>query len=509
MSIFKACIFWMMRTGAALILSLLRKLCSGIVLVPRVARKPAVLGRCLLTAHLAQTVLVLAILAMTTFLPAAVDAHLEKRYPPTVTKVMFGLRTDTRPDPRLEERKKTARYVLWSGSGGLVLCLFLLHVPRTVSRATARARQREDEADGLLASEPSASVLLYVSALSLATEPEHVTTLNEKLQIAEQRVCEMKSDQGAAQPANSEAGAKTIDMSWAPQRLPNNHKLEASQGPASSANVAGPNGRYCIQQEIGRGAMGIVFRAYDSVLAREVALKRLPEIMSDDENFSVRFQQEARTLARLNHPNIVHVYDFVQQDGQCWIAMELVEGEELDAMLKRTGSLRIDEAVRLSVQLAEALTYAHEHGVVHRDIKPANIMVTPEGVLKIGDFGLAKLAQSSLHTREGTVLGSPAYMSPEQAEGKKTDARSDIYAFGVTIYKLLSGHLPYSGGLETVIAQKLIKEPPSLRELNDRIPEQLDRLVMQMLAKDPEKRPSGMRACVEGLQAFANLSKKE
>jgi predicted Ser/Thr protein kinase len=503
MSIFKTRIFWVMRTGSTVIGTLMRKIWSGLVLVPRMARKPAVLGRCLLTAHLAQTTLVLAILAMTTFLPAAVDARLEKLYPPTVTKAMFGLKTDIRLDPRLKDRKKLARYVLWSSSGGLVFCLFLLHVPGAVSRTTALARKREDEADALLASEPSASRLLYVSALSLATKPEHEKKLNEKLWLAEKRVREMKSDRGAG-AADTTAGARTMDLSRPPQKVP-----EMPEESVPAANCAGPNGRYRIRQEIGRGAMGIVFRAYDNVLARDVALKQLPESMSHDENFAVRFQQEARTLARLNHPNIVHVYDFVQQNGQCWIAMELVDGEELDAMMRRAGSLQVGEAVRLSLQLAEALAYAHEHGVIHRDIKPANIMITPQGVLKIGDFGLAKLAQSSLHTREGTVLGSPAYMSPEQAEGKETDARSDIYAFGVTVYKLLTGRLPYVGGLQTVIAQKLIKPPPPLRELNHKIPEQLDRLVMQMLAKEPENRPSRMRACAEELQAFANFSKKE
>lgn len=507
MSALKTCLFWILKKGAAAFSRLLRRFWKGIGLATRIVRKPAVLGRCLLTAHLAQITLVLGILAMTTFVPARVDARLAKRYPPTVVRSMFGLRTETRTDSRLEDREKRARYVLWAGLGSLVLCLFLLHIPRAVSRATAAARRQEDEADALLSSEPSASALLYASALSLATEQEHENTLNKKLRTAEERVRQLKSDRGSGA---AEPGIETVNISSGSQKFSDNHDGGKAQARelSSPPNAVGPDERYCIRQEIGRGVMGIVFRAYDNVLAREVALKRLPEYMSHDENFALRFQQEARTLARLNHPNIIQVYDFIRQNGQCWIAMELVEGEELDAVLKREGSLPIDEAVGLSIQLAEALAYAHEHGVVHRDIKPANILLTPERVLKIGDFGLAKLAQSSLHTREGTVLGSPAYMSPEQAEGKEADSRSDIYAFGVTVYKVLTGHLPFNGGLETVIAQKLTKEPPSLRVLNDGIPEQLDRLVLQMLAKDPERRPAGMRACFEGLQAFVNLAGK-
>ncbi|RJP26223.1 MAG: serine/threonine protein kinase [Candidatus Abyssobacteria bacterium SURF_5] len=507
---FMSFLFWLLKKGAAALGVFLREIFRGILLMPGIVRKPSVLGRCLLTAHLAQITVVLVIVGMASFVPAAVDAQLEKLYPPTTVRMIFGLRTNTMPHPRLDQQKKLARHILWAGSGSLIVCLFLLHVPRAVNRTTALARRRESEADVLLDSEPSASALLYAAALSLAVEPDYEKTLNGKLLIAKERVRELNQAKGAsAEKAIGPAPAsQTVDLPGTSQEVFNQKRGAAAtlETCPSAAAVVGPDGRYCIRHEIGRGAMGIVFRAYDSVLARDVALKQLPDSMSHDEKLAMRFQQEARTLARLNHPNIVHVYDFVEQNGQCWIAMELVEGEELDALLRKKGPLPIHEAVRLIVQLAEALAYAHEHGVVHRDVKPANIFVTGEGLLKIGDFGLAKLAQSSLHTHTGTVLGSPAYMSPEQAEGKEADSRSDIYAFGVTVYKILSGHLPFTGGLETVIVQKLTREPPSLRGRNDQIPEQLDELVLQMLAKDPEKRPNGMRACLTELQAFADLS---
>ncbi len=500
--------FWILKKSAEALGAFLRGIFGGVLLVPRIVRKPSVLGRCLFTAHLAQVTLALAILGMISFVPAAVDAHLEKRYPPIAIRTIFGLRTSTLRNPKLDEQKKLAHLILWTGSSGLVLCLFLLHLPRAVSRITVVARQRENEADALLGSEPSASALLYAAALSLAVEPNHKRKLNDKILEARERARELNTGKAPAARKAPHPGPEMQTVAISGSSLVPNQSTGTPapvKKSASGTDAVGPHGRYCIRNEIGRGAMGIVYRAYDSVLARDVALKQLPDSMTYDEKLAMRFQQEARTLARLNHPNIVQVYDFLQQDGQCWIAMELVEGEELDAMLKKKGSLRIHEAVRLSLQLADALAYAHEHGVVHRDVKPANILLTREGVLKIGDFGLAKMAQSSLHTQVGTVMGSPAYMSPEQAEGNEADARSDIYAFGVTVYKILSGQLPFVGGLETVIVQKLSKEPPPLRDWNDQIPQELDRLVLQMLAKEPEKRPDSMRTCLIDLQAFADL----
>jgi serine/threonine-protein kinase len=250
--------------------------------------------------------------------------------------------------------------------------------------------------------------------------------------------------------------------------------------------------------------MGIVYRAHDRVLDRDVALKKLPSQFSKDVDVIARFKQEAKALARLSHPNIVQVYDLVQEGDQGYIAMELVEGVNLAEYLRDYGAIPISKTVELVTQMAEALAYAHKRGVVHRDFKPANVILSVEGVAKITDFGLAKIAQSSVHTQVGSFLGSPAYMSPEQAQGKVADASSDIYALGVVLYEMLSGRLPFKGDLESVIAQKLTAIPNPLSTPNGKIPVQLNRLVLQMLEKESDNRPESMDAVGEVLKSISS-----
>ena len=248
--------------------------------------------------------------------------------------------------------------------------------------------------------------------------------------------------------------------------------------------------------------MGVVYRAHDRVLDRDVALKQLSSHFSKDKDVIARFKQEAKALARLSHPNIVQVYDFVQEGDQGFIAMELVEGHNLAVYLHDKGAMPISETVQLATQMAKALAYAHKRGVVHRDFKPANVILSMEGDAKITDFGLAKIAQSSVHTQVGSLLGSPAYMSPEQAQGKVADASSDTYALGVALYEMLSGRLPFTGDLESVIAQKLTSIPNPLSALNGKIPVQLNRLVFQMLEKEPDNRTESMNMVVEVLKSI-------
>jgi serine/threonine-protein kinase len=361
-----------------------------------------------------------------------------------------------------------------------VIFLLFVYIPRAISQATAIARKRENEADALSASQPSESIILYDSALSLASDPEYEASLRDKLKKLDERL------------------SKTTEHKHGVRAEP-----KSTVGMEQTIGLEAGDGRYCIQEELGRGAMGIVYRAHDRVLARDVALKQLPVYLRQNQQLVVRFQREAKALARLSHPHIVQVYDFVQDDEQAWIAMEFVKGLDLEQTLRETDGLAIDEAVRLGIQLAEALAYAHERGVIHRDFKPANVLLPKNGLAKITDFGLAKLAQSSVYTQEGSVLGSPAYMSPEQAAGEATDQRSDVYALGVTLYQMLTGRVPFAGDMKSVIAQKLAKDPAPLIQHNAHIPEKLDRLVLQMLAKEPDKRPASMDAVAEALKAFS------
>ncbi|MGA1824015.1 MAG: serine/threonine-protein kinase [bacterium] len=483
--------------------TLLRKTGDAIALLPRLTRKPLVLRRWLLSAHWAHIVLVLVIITMPRLIPSAIDIPLKKLYPP-ITEINLGLIHHTKHNPHFKVLHNLVRMVLWTGSGSCVLCLLLLHIPAAIDKAHAIARKYEKEADALADSKPSQSLVHYKSAISLAFDPTYEARLKSKCKALIARFGKV-SEQGSnvsLKPKNPPEAGQTRK-----QKIDAEPALDAG-GDSANQTVriedlddigVGPDGRYLIWEELGRGAMGIVSRAHDRVLARDVAFKQIPEYLSHDQRLVARFRQEARALARLCHPNIVQVYDFVQDGEQAWMVMELVEGEELEKSLRKCEIVSIEETVSIGIQLAEAMDYAHERGVIHRDFKPSNVLLTEQGSVKITDFGLAKLTQSNIHTIEGAILGSPAYMSPEQANGRESDARTDIYALGVMLFKMLTGHFPFEGNAESIIAQKLIKDPPPLSAFNKHVPEHLNRLVGQMLAKEPDKRPAGMHQVAEDL----------
>jgi serine/threonine-protein kinase len=239
--------------------------------------------------------------------------------------------------------------------------------------------------------------------------------------------------------------------------------------------------------------MGIVYRARDRVLDRLVALKELPPEFRCNESLAARFEREARVLAQLTHTNIVQVYDLVHEGGRMWMAMELIQGGSLAELLEARGALVVEEVTRLGGDLARALSFAHQRGVIHRDFKPGNVLLTPEGVPKVTDFGLAKLMQQApTLTHAGSVLGSPSYMSPEQAAGRDVDARSDIYSFGVTLYEMATGRTPFQGDTMSVMRQHLTQEPPPPRDHAEQLPGSLESLILAMLAKDPAERTPDM-----------------
>src|SRR6202040_2301723 len=217
-------------------------------------------------------------------------------------------------------------------------------------------------------------------------------------------------------------------------------------------------GSYEVVAPIGAGGMGEVYQAHDSKLGRDVAIKVLPEAFAHDPERLSRFQREAKILAALNHPNIATIHGLEQSNGTSYLVMELVSGETLAERVKRDGAVPIEEALGIAKQIAEALEAAHEKGIIHRDLKPANVKVTPEGKVKVLDFGLAKafandggldLSQSptltAMASEEGRILGTPAYMSPEQARGLPVDKRTDIWAFGCVYYEMLTGRTPFAG----------------------------------------------------------------
>ncbi|HZC18070.1 MAG TPA: protein kinase, partial [Rubrobacteraceae bacterium] len=259
--------------------------------------------------------------------------------------------------------------------------------------------------------------------------------------------------------------------------------------------------RYTLVEPLGDGGMARVYLAHDEVLDRDVALKVLREQYADDEEFVERFRREARSAAGLSHPNIVSVYDQGRsEDGAYYMAMEYVPRGTLKDRIGREGALAPEVAAGVALQIADALSAAHEKGVIHRDIKPQNVLVTGAGDVKVADFGIARAA-SSTATATGIVLGTAGYMSPEQAKGEPVGPQSDLYSLGVVLYEMLTGNLPYEADSAIAQAVKHISEPPpSPREANPEVSEALDALTTKLLAKNPEDRYPSASALANDLE---------
>jgi serine/threonine protein kinase len=262
-------------------------------------------------------------------------------------------------------------------------------------------------------------------------------------------------------------------------------------------------GRYEVVGELGKGAMGVVYRAVDPLLSRTVAIKTINMGLEQDElaEYEARFLQEARAAGGLNHPNIVTVYDIGKSGTTAYMAMELLEGKELRALLAPGKPLAVAQAIDIAAQTAEGLGYAHEHDVVHRDIKPPNIMIVRDGRVKITDFGIARMRSAEVRTQTGVVLGSPKYMSPEQVAGKRAEPRSDIFSLGVILYEMVTGKAPFTGeDMSAIMFQILnfVPAPPS--SLNREAPEMLDYIVAKAIAKTPEDRYGDAREMARDLR---------
>ncbi|MCM2287629.1 MAG: serine/threonine protein kinase [Sulfuritalea sp.] len=250
-------------------------------------------------------------------------------------------------------------------------------------------------------------------------------------------------------------------------------------------------GRYEVLSLLGRGAMGVVYKAADPVLNRIVAVKTINLSLDPDlrGEYEARFQQEAKAAGSLSHPAIVTIYDLGKTGDLAYIAMEFLDGQELHDLISGEQRLPVKQATSIAAQVASGLSYAHQHGIVHRDIKPANIMVLKDGTAKITDFGIARMRVSEVKTQTGMRLGSPKYMSPEQVLGQRVDHRTDIFSLGVLLYEMLTGKAPFRGdSLEALMYQtvNIVPLPPS--RINPDVPEMLDLILAKMLEKRLENR---------------------
>ncbi len=449
--------------------------------IPVMWKKPLVFRHWLLSAHGAQIISLLLLLLVGFAIIPLIDLVLSEIFSPVTRKVLFGLITTEKENPYIETVQTIAFWSIWIFTTLLCAVLFLRHIPSTFEHAQTVVQQKIAQADQLISTQPSESILLYSAAQKWSIDEQSDTTLITKLQSI--NATPYKTDKTHS-AAITDAPAETVI-------------LPATIHPSDNAIIAG---RYKIGELLGSGAMGNVYSAEDTLLKRSVALKQLAPQLSSNESIIARFRQEALALARLSHQNIVQVYDFIEGEGFFWIVIERVTGGELEDRLQTPEAIDQQEALRLTLQMAEALAYAHEQGVIHRDFKPANVLLSSSGDVKITDFGIAKLAQSSLHTQLNTVMGTPSHMSPEQANGDDTDQRTDIYALGIILYQLLCAELPFKGDTKSVIAQHLTKKPASLSKTYKNIPVELDKIVQKMLKKNPEKRFQSMPELIKPLR---------
>jgi ligand-binding sensor domain-containing protein/tRNA A-37 threonylcarbamoyl transferase component Bud32 len=260
-------------------------------------------------------------------------------------------------------------------------------------------------------------------------------------------------------------------------------------------------GAYQLIEQIGQGGMATIFKSYQPSMDRYVAVKILPSHFTQDETFSARFMQEARTLARLEHPHILPVHDYGEQDGITYLVMRYIEAGTLKDLIARQGPLDLREAERIIDQVGRALSYAHSQGIVHRDIKPSNVLIDERGDAFLTDFGIAKLvAGTAQFTTTGAIVGTPAYMSPEQGLAQRVDARSDIYALGVVLYEIVTGQVPFEAETPLAVLLKHVNDPlPPPRQIKPDLPEPVERVILKAMAKSPDDRFQTADEMIEAL----------
>jgi serine/threonine protein kinase len=261
-------------------------------------------------------------------------------------------------------------------------------------------------------------------------------------------------------------------------------------------------GRYRVERTLGSGGMAVVYLAHDEQLHRRVAFKVLAEHLAGDDSFRARFLQESKLAGRLSHPNVVQVYDAGETEGSPYIVMEYVPGDTI----AQRGKLSYQDAVPLALQACAGLQHAHAAGLVHRDVKPANLLVREDGVLKIADFGIARAAELTRLTQHGTILGTAAYLSPEQAAGEEVTTATDIYSLGAVVYELLTGRAPYEfESLAELAAQQKGGVITPLRDLESSVPEPVEAAVMHALAREPRFRPASAADFADELAAASEV----
>ncbi len=447
-------------------------------------QKPATIIYILITAHRAQITLGVLLILLVFAAPAVVDFITGFLFPPETSKKIFGL-IKTQQENNFKEYSYTILMtLLWMTSIIYSVLRFLFDIPNGLEQANAVAQRLLNEGDNH--SDEIYKNKLYKRALAIVADSNLEFELKTRIK---ERVVSSKS--------NSDLGSvyENKDLIDHGTLI---DKAQTTSREASSSQACLVE-RYILGPELGRGAMGVVYRGWDQVLDRKVAIKQLSLLLSSDDEFVSRFRREAKALARLTHTNVVQVYDLIEDDNLLWMVLEFVNGGDLASLVKEKGRLSIDEVINIIIPVVEGLTCAHDQGIIHRDLKPANILLSRTSKPKISDFGIAKMSQSSQLTQVGSVLGSPPYMSPEQCSGSSVDKRTDIYSLGITLYELLSGKVPFEGGTSSVLARQIVEQPKPLSEIIDSIHPEMEDFVLRMLAKNPDNRPADMEEVKDSL----------
>ncbi|MDH5354718.1 MAG: serine/threonine protein kinase, partial [Gammaproteobacteria bacterium] len=425
--------------------------------LPRVIRKPELLKFWLLKLSRERMYLIAGLIFMVIFSAPLSQAIVDYLYPldrDSFQNTMANLLNS--PALRELEALRDSRYsqlmiLFWGVGLTIALIILVLDLPESIKQAEQKSLQLIEQSQEVRGSNPPLSKRLL----------EVANSLRLRLSTPEDNspVLESATDTG---------------------------KTRVVKKAAKKVRYIGVNQRYRIDRALASGGSGVVYQAEDMVLGRKVAMKELLEDLVQDEAQAERFKVEAKALALLSHPCILPVYDLLEENGRFWIVMELLTAGTLKSRIEESGCMEINESVEIVKGIASGLGFAHEKGFVHRDIKPENILFADDGSYRITDFGIAKHHSTTIKTAHGLVLGSPAYMSPEQAAGEAIDSRSDIYSLGITMYQMVTGELPFQGDTAAVMAQHITRaaDPPS--SINDSIGESVDRIIIKMLEKKPD-----------------------
>ncbi len=472
---------------------LMRRSRDILLVARRAVGKPAVILFILRATRRMQILAVITLTCLIFIFPPLLSKGFNLIFPPRQSKKLFGFVKNEKENPLARISYTVTRSALWVTAIGAFGLMFWLQIPVGVGAAAMAARKRESSADDFRDSDPLQSRQLYIRALALETDPERATAIRRKLDMLDEKSTLMMAGTNSI-PDNHTKRENLSDSG-------DEQHPKMSDSP-SELSAVGADHRYLIKERLGKGAMGVVYRAVDTILDREIALKELPNYFAENEVYVARFKREAQALARLSHPNIVQVYDLLEEKGRIWMTLEYLGGGDLAGHLKSCGRISINEALPLMLQVSEGLEYVHKQGIIHRDLKPSNILLTEDMIPKITDFGIAKLARVTALTEEGSTLGTPQYMSPEQCTGGKIDKYTDIYALGITFYELLTGRVPFDGETSSILAQHVIQNPTPPSEFESNIPASIESLILKMLVKDPEQRLQNMSDVLRELTHF-------